>query len=210
MANNKDRLIEAGADLFHRKGYASTSLDDILALTGVARSNFYYHFKSKIALAREVAAHWVDRYDKAIVEPSLGRLDASPIVRLKRLFALAAASQNPVEGRTGCPLGRLSTDLAAADSEIREQIESYFKVLRGRLTSLTREIRPKDAPPQEAEELAEVALCILEGGLLLSNLRRSGAEIPVAGQAFLDLLNCGSGRARRRPQGAVDGFLAYS
>ncbi len=189
MANNKDRLIEAGADLFHRKGYASTSLDDILAITGVARSNFYYHFESKIALARAVAAHGVQRYDESIVEPSIGRLDWSPTMRLQRLFTLAAESQDPANGRTGCPLGRLSTDLATADPEVRSHIEAYFQVLRERLTSLTREIRP-GASEGEAETLAEVALCILEGGLLLSNLTQSSDRIPIAGQAFVDLMDC--------------------
>lgn len=194
MANNKDRLIAAGADLFHQKGYASTSLDDILSVTGVARSNFYYHFESKIALARAVAAHWVQRYDESIIEPSIGRLDASPTMRLQRLFALAADSQDPSNGRTGCPLGRLSTDLASADPEVRSLIEAYFQILRERLTSLTREIRP-GASDAEAGRLAEVALCILEGGLLLSNLSRSSDRIPIAGQAFIDLMDC-SPRAR--------------
>jgi TetR/AcrR family transcriptional regulator, transcriptional repressor for nem operon len=188
-ANNKNRLIAAGADLFHRNGYAGTSLDEILGATQIVKSNFYYHFESKIALARAVAEHWVARYDESIIEPSLGQTGLSPVVRLQMLFRLAAAAQDPVNGRTGCPLGRLSTDLAAADPEVREQIESYFQVLRERLTSLTRELRP-DAADDEAERLAEVALCILEGGLLLSNLTQSSERIPIAGEAFLDLMDC--------------------
>ena len=41
-------------DLFHDHGYQGTGLEDILSSSGVCKSNFYYHFKSKEELGLKV------------------------------------------------------------------------------------------------------------------------------------------------------------
>lgn len=43
----RQRLMEAAAGLFTRKGYASTSVREIVAAAGVTKPVLYYHFGSK-------------------------------------------------------------------------------------------------------------------------------------------------------------------
>jgi len=51
---NRVRILDAAARLFHRRGFQPTSLDEIVAASGVCRSNLYYHFASKEELGLAV------------------------------------------------------------------------------------------------------------------------------------------------------------
>jgi AcrR family transcriptional regulator len=47
-------IIDEAAIAFARSGYAGTSLNDVIAATGLTKGAFYFHFPSKEALALEV------------------------------------------------------------------------------------------------------------------------------------------------------------
>ena len=48
--NARERLLEAGIALFAKKGYASTSVREIVARAGVTKPVLYYYFKNKEGL----------------------------------------------------------------------------------------------------------------------------------------------------------------
>lgn len=50
----RQRIIDAGVELFSSKGYGDTALGDIAAMAEVTTGAFYYHFDSKEALAKEI------------------------------------------------------------------------------------------------------------------------------------------------------------
>jgi AcrR family transcriptional regulator len=47
-------ILDEAAKAFARNGYAGTSLNDVIAATGLTKGAFYFHFPSKEALALEV------------------------------------------------------------------------------------------------------------------------------------------------------------
>lgn len=51
----KDKIIDAATELFSRKGYYETSMDDVAQQAGVAKGSLYYHFKTKSQLFCETA-----------------------------------------------------------------------------------------------------------------------------------------------------------
>ncbi|MGA5821975.1 ScbR family autoregulator-binding transcription factor [Kitasatospora sp. NPDC094028] len=52
----RGRLLEAGAELFDRSGYAGATLGEIAAAAGVTKGALYFHFASKEDLAGAVLA----------------------------------------------------------------------------------------------------------------------------------------------------------
>ncbi|MFJ9610317.1 TetR family transcriptional regulator [Kitasatospora sp. NPDC101176] len=50
----RGRLVEAGAELFDRHGYAGATLGEIAGAAGVTKGALYFHFASKDELARAV------------------------------------------------------------------------------------------------------------------------------------------------------------
>src|SRR5450432_172003 len=51
---SKEKILLSARELFYFVGYQTTSVDDILRACGVAKSNFYYHFRTKDELALAV------------------------------------------------------------------------------------------------------------------------------------------------------------
>jgi AcrR family transcriptional regulator len=60
------RLIEGALAAFERKGYAATTIDDIVAEANASRATFYLHFKSKsdvvLVMARTLGTRWRELY----------------------------------------------------------------------------------------------------------------------------------------------------
>ncbi|CAZ96819.1 TetR/AcrR family transcriptional regulator [Zobellia galactanivorans] len=57
-SNTRHTILEKAFDLIYRKGYQTTSIDEIIATTEVTKGAFYYHFKTKdemgIAIINEI------------------------------------------------------------------------------------------------------------------------------------------------------------
>ncbi|MGM7721356.1 TetR/AcrR family transcriptional regulator [uncultured Metabacillus sp.] len=50
MKDKEKKIIEAGMSLFAKKGYSSTSIQEIVDACGISKGSFYLYFKSKEAL----------------------------------------------------------------------------------------------------------------------------------------------------------------
>ena len=44
---NRTKAVEVAAQLFLRQGYAYVSMDEVVRVSGVSKSNIYYHFKNR-------------------------------------------------------------------------------------------------------------------------------------------------------------------
>lgn len=86
----RESIINAAQELFIRKGYDQTSIEDIMRLTGISKGGLYYHFKSKeeimdamllalISPGLEKAQKIVTMKDKPILERLTGLLGAMHI-----------------------------------------------------------------------------------------------------------------------------------
>ena len=51
----REKLVKAAMELFARKGFDKTTVDEIVAKAGVAKGTFYLYFKSKDDLIKELA-----------------------------------------------------------------------------------------------------------------------------------------------------------
>lgn len=80
--NRRDEILRAAQDLFHRKGYASTSLDDIARAVGIKREGLYYYFPNRtqilIAIIKPLGVQLRDRV-REILES-----DANPEEKIRQ------------------------------------------------------------------------------------------------------------------------------
>jgi len=51
----RERLVSAAMELFAKKGFDKTTVDEIVARAGVAKGTFYLYFKTKEELIKEIA-----------------------------------------------------------------------------------------------------------------------------------------------------------
>ncbi len=61
---NKERLLEHGATLIAELGYHNFTIEMLVAATGIAKSNAYYHYPSKEALGTDVLQYWIRAFSK--------------------------------------------------------------------------------------------------------------------------------------------------
>src|SRR5579871_214954 len=82
----RDRLIDAAMNLFWEKGYANTSMSDLLGAAKANSGSFYHFFKSKEDLLVAVLDKYFVLLHPAMLAPAWEGID-DPI---ERIFALLA------------------------------------------------------------------------------------------------------------------------
>ncbi|MDQ6696755.1 MAG: TetR/AcrR family transcriptional regulator [Actinomycetota bacterium] len=126
----RDRLLDAGREVFAEHGYHDTRVDDIVALADTSHGTFYRYFENKQALFRIIAARSGRRVIDAIDElPGVadqpGRNASGELRRwLSQYFGVYAK-----EG----PIIRAWIEAVWADQELRKASPAQVEVFRRRL-----------------------------------------------------------------------------
>lgn len=92
----RNEILDAAEQLFFTKGYAKTTVNDILQAIGIAKGTFYYYFKSK----EEVMDAVVMRYIDAGVEAAKRIARNNELSVHEKLFQIIMV-QKPDTGRKG-------------------------------------------------------------------------------------------------------------
>ena len=73
-SETRERILEIAEAAVLAKGFAATSIDELIAAVGITKSGFFYHFKDKGELARAMLLRYLDR-DKALLDNLFSRAD---------------------------------------------------------------------------------------------------------------------------------------
>lgn len=123
---NRQKIIEAAYDLFYHQGFNQTSFSDIASAADFPRGNFYYYFKSKDELLKDVVLYQVERMKQMIADWNQSSDDPA-----NRLLFLADMLDNSREDlvRYGCPLGTLTAELGKTQAGLQKEAVHMFDVL---------------------------------------------------------------------------------
>ncbi|MFD0696856.1 TetR/AcrR family transcriptional regulator [Paenibacillus sp. GCM10027628] len=180
MTNNKDRIMEAAMDLFHDQGFQGTGLEEILSSSGVCKSNFYYHFKSKEELGVKVIERKVQEMRESVMEPSLGNMKLSPKQQVIELFNRMLAFCEEHECRKGCFFGNMALELSDRSEALRIPLSRFFSELEDKVARCLQEgsnrgeLTLKGLTPTE---LALPIVSLLQGGLLLTKTHKESKAL---------------------------------
>ena len=165
--DTRERLISSARYLFWDRGFAGTSMSDLLAHAEVNSGSFYHFFESKESLLRAVLQGYLDLLRPAVVDPAFATTD-DPIARI---FAILAGYREKIlqtDNRFGCPLGRLALEIdpenRPAHYLIAKNFEGWITVVRECLEQARARL-PKDT---DVEALSTYVLAVMEGGVMLS------------------------------------------
>jgi AcrR family transcriptional regulator len=175
----RERILQAAAELVAEEGAAGMSLDDVRARTGASRSQIYHYFADRDDLVRTV----VGVTTNAVIDAQgdlLHHLDSWS--GIDRWFDSLVQLQVDRQARGGCPIGSLAGQLAEQDPQARAAIaaglERWEAHLRDGLTRMkARGKLRKDANPAA---LAIATMASLQGGLLLTQVRRDPHQLRIA------------------------------
>ena len=172
-AFDPDVALDRATDLFRRKGYAATSVGDLVEHTGLSRSSLYDTFGDKHALF--LAA--LDRYrvrGSGFLSEIIATAD-SPLAGLRAyLDALADACACPEQGRYGCLAVNAAAECAATDAETAERSAQNLAEMSQALAALVRRAQQEGevSPDRDAEALGHFLTNAVYG---LRGLQTAGA-----------------------------------
>ena len=169
--STRDRIVVEAMRLFWEKGYASTSIADILKAADANAGSLYHFFPGK----QDVLTAVLDMYQAGIrpmlLEPAWEGVD-DPI---ERIFALLARYRQLLidTGCTyGCPIGYLALELHEPDPVVRVRIAANFDGWVSAIEeciSAARDRFPSDVDPRR---LAHFVLTTMEGAVMLARTYR--------------------------------------
>jgi TetR/AcrR family transcriptional regulator, transcriptional repressor for nem operon len=175
----RERILQAAAELIAEKGTAGMSLDDVRARTGASRSQLYHYFEDRDDLVHAVIDVTID----AVLDTQGELLDhLDSWVAIDRWFDSLVQHQTNRQACGGCPIGSLAGQLAESDPDARAAIaaglERWEAHLRDGLTRMrTRGKLRKDA---DLAALATATMASIQGGLLLTQVRRDPHQLRIA------------------------------
>jgi len=182
----RQRIVDAAADLIFRQGVAHTTIDDVRAAAGVSSSQLYHYFDDKPALVRAVVDQQADTMVGGQENFDFSTLDG---LRAWRDFVVAAQREHHCVG--GCPIGSLGGELAETDHDARAHVAEGFKRWEATIQSGLREMHARGELPPDADPdtLALALLAALQGGLLLTKIKRDTAPLEAALDALIELVD---------------------
>lgn len=181
------RIVRAAAELVAEQGAAAVSLDDVGARASASRSQLYHYFDDRDDLIRAVIDATTDAVLGVQVD-HLAHLDTW--AGIDRWFGLLVGFQEDGQARGGCPIGSLVGQLGERDPLARAALAAGFDqweaYLREGLTRM--KARGRIVATADPARLATATMALLQGGLLLTQVRRDPAQLRVALDAARVLL----------------------
>jgi TetR/AcrR family transcriptional regulator, transcriptional repressor for nem operon len=114
------RLLAAGLELVHARGFAGSGVKDITDAASVPKGSFYAYFPSKEAFAAAILEHyWADIESRLV--PILDA-DGSALERITRFFHALADEHEAGNFLLGCLVGNLSLELGGSSDQVRAEL----------------------------------------------------------------------------------------
>jgi AcrR family transcriptional regulator len=169
-------LLRTAAQVFAEHGYDGTSLNDLIAASGLTKGAFYFYFKSKAALALAVLRDQQDRFLRQVVERVVAAGGA-----VEQFRALLPAMLDLLATDPGAwAMTRLTKDMAedpATAEEASKPMAAWVEFIAGiiRQAQDDGDLRPGLDP----RDVAVVVVASFDGLKALTDVLNPGARASV-------------------------------
>ncbi|WP_245233343.1 TetR/AcrR family transcriptional regulator [Paenibacillus maysiensis] len=165
---NRDVVLHTATSLFLTRGYHTTSMDEIVAVSNVSKTNIYYYFKSKEELLSAILDQLIQTYNEMIYEVA-SRKDQSVQERFEILLQLLTQQETDCLG--GCPFITLYTQMPKDNPLFRDKVSQFFQSQITTVEMLLNEGMKKSEIQTElpARSTAQFIVSAIEGALFLQH-----------------------------------------
>ncbi len=170
---DEDKILAAVRDQFWRQGYAATSLDDLMRVTGLGKGSIYGAFGDKRNLFLAVLRVYAD--ERVVHAREALHSEKPAIERLRTLFRMPDKRKRSPARCPGCFLFNSTTELALHDAEVREISKRVYGAIEQLLIETSERAKKDGDLPTEfdASELGRLLLAVTQG---LTFLEKTGID----------------------------------
>ncbi|MFW2831721.1 TetR/AcrR family transcriptional regulator [Sphingomonas sp. ID0503] len=169
----RERIMDLAEESILHKGFAATSIEELVEAAGITKSGFFYHFKDKNDLARAIVARFVVR-DDAHLDRLTARaraLSDDPLQSFLIFIRLFAEMMDDLPGvHPGCLAASITYQDRAFDGEVSRLIRLAAEGWRARFHDWLKEIADVYPPrlPADLEAMADHFNVVADGGIITS------------------------------------------
>ena len=167
-----DDALDKAMKVFWQKGYANTSMEDLVSATGVNRYGLYDEFESKRGLF--LAA--LDHYQNAVAGMLFGMVErpGASLADIRAYFAKLVELSSTDMGKLGCLMANCASEVAPHDKRAANKVEKFrIRLQLGFMNALSNAKAAGELPAQfDVEAVADFLTGVMQG---LSVMARSHA-----------------------------------
>jgi TetR/AcrR family transcriptional repressor of lmrAB and yxaGH operons len=177
--------VNAAVDLFQRRGFVATGLNEITRHGRAPKGSLYFHFPGgKEQLASEAMVLAGARYGAMIRAVVDGASDTPAAINA--LARLMAAGLERSGFEVGCPVATTALEVAATSPAVAAAADAAFD---GWQEVIADRMRRDGRSRHEASRRATLILAALEGALILARAKRSPRPLIDAAAELAELLS---------------------
>jgi TetR/AcrR family transcriptional regulator, transcriptional repressor for nem operon len=184
----RDRIVATAAELMSQRGVARTTIEDIQVAATISTSQMYHYFTDKADL---VAAVIDLQTDQVLTVQHLGLDRLESLQDLYRWRDIMVEMMRGLGCVGGCPIGSLANELSEIDPLARARVARSFaqweRMIRDGLTTIADRGELREGT--DVDQLALAMLAAIQGGLLLSQVRRDTAPLAAAVTTMIEHLS---------------------
>jgi len=188
----RERIVAAASELMLQNGAARTTIEDIQEAASISTSQMYHYFADKGDLVAAV----IDFQTQRVL--GVQHLGLDRIESVQDLYRWRDIMVDLVRGRAcvgGCPIGSMANELSETDPIARARLAASFaqweKLIHDGLVTIA--ARSELAEGADVERIAMALLAGVQGGLLLSQVRRDTGPLEAAVDTMIEhLINLGA------------------
>jgi AcrR family transcriptional regulator len=166
------RLLEVAAELFWERGYEGTGVAQILKDSGVNAGSMYHFFRNK----EELLIGVLERYRELLWPEVMQRAHDATDDPVERVFVVMDGYRmllTEFDYRRGCPIGNLALEVSNDMPRVRRLLEANFEGWKEAIVGFLQPAKKRFKRGTGLKALADYALTVMEGGILLARSRRS-------------------------------------
>lgn len=161
-------IIERSAPLFNQKGYAGTSMQDIMAATGLTKGGIYGHFESKEEIALAAFEHAAGIITRQISDRIAQQERASDKLKAILAYYRHYLISSPVVG--GCPVMNTAVEADDTNPLLRASVVKVLNRLHKAVANIVNQgiVDGEFKAKTDASNFSILFVSMVEGGIMLS------------------------------------------
>ena len=191
--SKRERILEVAEEAVLAKGFAATSIEEIITAVGITKSGFFYHFPDKSDLAKALLQRYIDQ-EEELLDDLFRRADElheDPLhgflVGLKLLAEMMSDLPN---AHPGCIIASVCYQEQLFNREVVDlnasALLSWRRRFRERFELIALRYPPKI--PVDFDALADMMSGLTDGGIILSRVLKDKNLLPKQVMLYRDFV----------------------
>jgi TetR/AcrR family transcriptional repressor of nem operon len=168
----KGRILAEATRLVRRKGFEATSINDLMAVTGLKKGCLYFHFSGKeelsLAILEKAKADFFASFDSSLAGKTPGD-------RLDHFLEETLEQSKKKEFEAGCIFGNTALEMSGKNQRLSKFVGEVFAEWIERISKVVKDAQEAGQVRKDlsAAILARHIVMSLEGGIMLTRLEKS-------------------------------------